>query len=92
MYMSTFVHQIEGNRFEARIDDQVVGTLDYTLTGNRMVIESTETIHDFRGRGIARRLTRFAFDDARTRGLVVDPKCPFAKRFVDLHPEYTDVL
>ncbi|QGF24896.1 GNAT family N-acetyltransferase [Raineyella fluvialis] len=90
--MSTFVHQVEGNRFEALINDQIVGTLQYTVSGKKMVIEHTETVRDFRGQGIARRLTRLAFDDARTRGMVVDPKCTFAKRFVDLHPEYTDVL
>lgn len=90
--MSTFIHQAEANRYEALIDGQVVGTLDYSLTGKKMVIERTETVHDFRGQGVARTLTRFAFDDARTRGLIVDPKCTYAKYFVDQHPEYTDVL
>lgn len=90
--MSTFLHQVEDNRFEAQIDGQVVGTLAYSLSGNKMVIEHTETIRDLRGQGIAHQLTRFAFDNARIRGMVVDPKCPLAKHFVDLHPEYTDVL
>ncbi len=90
--MPKIVHQTDAARYEAILDGTVVGVLRYSLTGKKMIIEHTETTMDLRGRGIARRLTRFAFDDARMRGLVVDPKCSFAKRFVDQHPEYSDVL
>lgn len=90
--MPTFTLQSANNRYQAVLDERVVGTLKYSMVGKKMVIERTETADDVRGQGIARRLTRFAFDDARTKGLIVDPKCSYAKRFVDQHPEYSDVL
>ncbi len=90
--MSPFVHQAEDNRYEAVADEQVVGTLDYSLAGKTMIIRHTETVQDHRGQGIARRLTRFALDDARRRGFVVRPECPYAQKFVEQHPEYSDVL
>ncbi|SDB91620.1 hypothetical protein GA0111570_10891 [Raineyella antarctica] len=90
--MPTFTHQPDQNRYQAILGDDVVGTLDYSLAGKKLVIESTHTHNDFRGQGIARRLTRHVFDEARTRGLVVDPKCSYAKLFIDQHPEYSDVL
>lgn len=90
--MPTFTLQSATNHYQAVLDDRVVGTLRYSIAGKKLVIEHTETADDVRGQGIARRLTRFAFDDARAKGLIVDPKCSYAKRFVDQHPEYSDVL
>lgn len=90
--MPNFVHQTEAHRYNAIINGNVVASLQYSMAGKKLVIEHTDTVNDLRGQGIARRLTRHVFDDARTRGLVVDPKCSYAKRFVDQHPEYGDVL
>lgn len=90
--MPRFVHHHEQRRYQAVLDDRVVGTVRYSLRGKHLTIEHTETDAGQRSQGIARRLTRHVLDDARTRGLVVDPQCPYAKRFVDQHPEYSDVL
>jgi predicted GNAT family acetyltransferase len=38
-------------------------------------------------------LVRFAFDDARRRGLSVLPHCPYVRRFIDTHSdEYLDLV
>ncbi|MGA4670174.1 GNAT family N-acetyltransferase [Propionibacteriaceae bacterium Y1923] len=57
------------------------------------VIDMPHTIVDeaFGGRGYGKDLARFAFDDARERGLKVKPTCPFLDRFMQKTPEYQDL-
>jgi len=66
--------------------------LDYDLSGSLMTITRTWVPEQFRGRGIAAQLTRFALDTARTRGWKVHPVCSYADRFMQGHPEYQDLL
>ncbi|MGD7733242.1 GNAT family N-acetyltransferase [Propionibacteriaceae bacterium G57] len=57
------------------------------------VSEMPHTIVDeaFGGRGYGMALAKFAFDDARERGLKVQPTCPFLDRYMKKHPEYEDL-
>jgi predicted GNAT family acetyltransferase len=43
---------------------------------------------EYEGRGFGTHLAQAALDDARERGLEVDPLCPFVAHFMRLHPEY----
>ena len=90
--MPTFRHEVDERRYLALVGEEVVGTLRYSMSGKRLTIEHTEIVDGLRRQGIARRLTRHVFDQARTRGLVVTPGCSYSKKFIDQHPEYTDVL
>lgn len=46
-----------------------------------------------RGRGVAEKLSAFAFDYARSAGWRVRPVCPYlANQFLRRHPDYQDVV
>ena len=44
------------------------------------------------GQGIASRLARHVLADARARGLLILPVCPFFAAYVQKHPEHADVV
>jgi predicted GNAT family acetyltransferase len=46
---------------------------------------------ELEGRGIGSALIRGVLDTARAQGLKVKPVCPFAKAYVERHPEYADL-
>jgi predicted GNAT family acetyltransferase len=43
------------------------------------------------GRGIASSLVAAALAHARTNGLKVDPECPYARAYMERHPETRDL-
>jgi len=79
-------------RYTARLDGSVVGLIDYTERPGTVVINHTETDPDYQGRGFAGRLTSYALDDIRQRGLTLVPVCPYTQRYLLDHPEYADLL
>lgn len=81
-----------GARYLVRLGDQPAGEIDFSLRDRTMIIVHTGTRPEFRGRGIAARLTRHALDDARARGLRIVPECPFTAQFIADNPEYADLL
>ena len=66
--------------------------LTYRLSGQRMVIDHTFTPPVLRGRGSAARLVERAVTDARERGWIVVPVCPYVKTKIDRTPALQDVL
>jgi predicted GNAT family acetyltransferase len=56
------------------------------------VFTHTEVDPAFEGHGIGSALAAGALDDARRRGLVVVPSCPFIRAYITRHPEYADLL
>ena len=79
-------------RYEAREDGDLAGFIDYVVKRGRIALVHTETLRPYQGLGIAERLVRFALDDARTRGLLVIPICPYVRAFVERHPETHDIV
>ena len=79
------------NRFELVVDG-ARAVAQYTLDGE--VIHFTHTIvpQEVEGRGIGSRLIKGALDEARSRGLKVDPVCPFVRAYIEKHAEYGDLL
>jgi uncharacterized protein len=43
------------------------------------------------GRGIGSSLTKGVLEIARSQGLKVKAECPFAKGYIERHPEYADL-
>ncbi len=66
--------------------------LTYRITGERMVVDHTFTPTALRGRGTAGKLVERAVADARDRGWVVVPVCPYVKIKIDRSPALQDVL
>ena len=82
----------ENRTYEARIGDEVVGTLVYELQGNRTVLTHTWVEPSQREHGVATALSRGALDDLREKGRKVTVFCTFTADFIAAHPEYADLL
>ncbi len=80
------------SRYEATLDDQLAAVIDYSLRDQTMIIVHTGTKPEFRGHGIAARITRHALDDVRSRGLRVVAQCPYTAQYIDEHAEYAELL
>jgi hypothetical protein len=91
MHMASNVRDnIERRRFELDADGHVAFS-NYSRTGNVFTIRHTEVPKELEGRGIGSALIRGVLDIARSQGLKVVPVCPFAKAYIERHPEYTDL-
>ncbi len=82
----------ELSRYELVIDGQVASYADYQDDGSLVVLPHTVTLPEFRGRGLAAKLVRATLDDLRRLARDVQPSCWFVAEFIDLHPEYADMV
>jgi predicted GNAT family acetyltransferase len=80
----------ERSRFEAVIDGDVAGFADISEDADSVVFPHVEVRSKWRGQGIASTLVRQAFDDVIASGKTITPLCPFARGFVERHPEYAE--
>jgi hypothetical protein len=80
------------HRYEGRAGDDIVGVVDYHLQPGLLTILHTEVAKDFEGEGVGSQLLAGALDDVRARGLKVLPICPFARAYLQRHPEYADLV
>jgi len=74
------------SRFELRADGQLA-ELDYRHQGRRLVLIHTEVPAELEGRGIGGRLVMAAIDRAAREDLTVVPLCPFARGWLERHPD-----
>ena len=58
---------------------------------NVLTLLHTEVPKELEGRGIGSALIRGVLDTARSQGLTVNALCPFAKGYIERHPEYADL-
>jgi predicted GNAT family acetyltransferase len=79
-------------RYEAHLDGELAGVLEYKVTRGRIALIHTEVLPVHEGRGVGSALVRFAFDDARRRGLGVIATCPYVKEYLTRHPEVDDIV
>lgn len=80
------------DRYELRVDGELVSLASYYERDNVVVIPHTETAPAHGGRGYAGQLVRFVLDDIRAQERFVDPVCPFVADYIRQHPEYADLL
>ena len=81
----------ERHRFELDAGGHVAYS-NYGRAGNVLTILHTEVPKELEGHGIGSALVRGVLDIARSQGLKVVPVCPFAKGYIERHPEYADLL
>jgi len=79
-------------RYEITVDGELAGVIMYRLTGDVIAFLHTETLEGFEGKGIAGQLVREALDDVRSRGLTLQPLCPYVSEWLGRHPEYADLV
>lgn len=80
------VDDAEQRRFVYRERD-AEAELAYRVKGERLVLVHTSVPEALSGRGIGGRLVRAAVDRAAATGETIAPWCPFARRWLERHPD-----
>jgi uncharacterized protein len=76
------------HRFEARLDGELAGYLEYQKSGDTWSLNHAFTFPHLRGRGVAAEVTRYALDAADEAGVTVRPICPFVANYIAANPRY----
>jgi predicted GNAT family acetyltransferase len=80
-------------RYEVWADGELAGYTQYVLDRGRIAYLHTEVYESYEGLGLGSQLAREALEDARARGLMVMPYCPFIAGFIERHiEEYGDLV
>jgi predicted GNAT family acetyltransferase len=74
------------SRFELHGDGELA-ELMYRRNGKRLVLVHTEVPESLEGRGIGGALVLAAIDRAERDGMTVVPLCPFARGWLERHPD-----
>ena len=82
----------DAGRYELLIDGEVASYADFIDDGSKVVLPHTVTLPSFRNRGLAAKLVRATLDDLRIAARDVEPSCWFVAEFIELHPEYADMV
>lgn len=74
----------------ARVDGQVAGELVWreSRDGSAVVLVHTGVEEGFEGQGVGGALVRAAVDELAAAGRTVRPDCPFARAWLERHPEH----
>ena len=83
---------IARERYEAHLDGELAGVLEYIVKRGRIALIHTEVLPDHEGQGVGSGLVRFALDDARRRELRVIATCPYVQAYLIRHPEDDDIV
>ena len=81
----------EAHRYELPVAGEVAVVI-YNLSDRNLMITETLVPEALEGQGIASRLAKHVIADARSRGLVILPVCPFFSAYLQKHPEHSDVV
>ena len=82
----------ERERYEAHLDGEIAGILEYAVKRGRIALIHTEVLPVHEGQGVGSALVRFALDDARRRGLRVIATCPYVQAYLARHPGDDDIV
>ena len=74
------------SRFEIRSGGHLAELL-YRRHGDRLALIHTEVPEELEGRGLGGRLVTVAVDRAAREGLTIVPYCPFARDWLERHPD-----
>jgi uncharacterized protein len=85
-------HNAEESRYEIVRDGRVVGIAEYADRGEVLVFHHTVIDAALRGGGLGAQLVKAALDDVRARGRRIVPTCWYVAEFVELHPDYGNLV
>ncbi|WP_028122383.1 GNAT family N-acetyltransferase [Epilithonimonas tenax] len=79
--------------FVAFSDDLQAGLMTYSWAGpDKFIIDHTEVVADYNGKGVGKELVYKAVEFARANNLKIIPLCPFATATFKKNEEIRDVL
>ncbi|MFC5342751.1 GNAT family N-acetyltransferase [Brevundimonas staleyi] len=78
-------------RYELKVGDQVA-VVTYNLSEPNLMITETLVPEALEGQGIASRLAKHVLADAKERGLLILPVCPFFSAYLQKHPEHAEAV
>jgi len=78
--------------FAIILDDEMAGYTEYRVGPGVRAFMHTIVDDKFRGKGLASQLVKWALDETRGEGLLVEPYCPFTRRYIKEHTEYLDLV
>ena len=78
-------------RFELEVDG-LTAFADYRSRPGVIVITHVEAPLLLRGTGAAGRLMQGVAEQARAKGLKIEPRCPYAQVWLERHPEQHDLI
>ena len=85
------VDDTAGHKFALSMDGSTA-TLEYKLHGGRLHLVHTEVPEAFRGHGVGGQLVEAALAKAREEHLTIVPWCPYAREWLQQHPDqFSDV-
>lgn len=79
------------SRFEVAIDG-AVAELTYRRRADRLVLIHTGVPDQLAGQGVGGQLVRAAVDRAAKERLTLVPVCPFAREWLERHPDIADTV
>ena len=88
----TVTENAQSNRFEAHLDGNLVGVIDYIPLPGKIIATHTEVLGDNKGRGVGARLVREMIGALRADGRRVQPLCPYVAQYLRRHPDEADVV
>ena len=74
------------SRFEVQAEDGLA-ELIYRKNAKRLVLVHTEVPEALGGHGIAGQLVQAAVDEAVASGMTIVPLCPYARSWLERHPD-----
>jgi uncharacterized protein len=86
------VDNAEDECYELWLDEEIAGGIEYETKPGVVVLIHTEIDPEFEGRGLGSKLIAGALQDIRTRGLKLEPICPFVRAYLRRHPEERDLV
>ena len=91
--MADVTRNTDKHRFEAHVDGELAGYLDYTAgDGEAIGLPHTVVEEEFAGAGVGGELVQYALDTIRSEGYLVNPVCPFVQDWIEKHPDYADLV
>ena len=84
------VQQVTDNPAMSRFEfaaDEGLAELVYRRNGKRLVLIHTEVPVELEGHGLGGKLVSAAIEAAEDEGMTVVPLCPFARSWLERHPE-----
>lgn len=88
----TVQHNDELDRYEALLDGELIGQLDYRIDGDRIVMFHTEVDRRHGGRGIAGQLAEVALRRAQADELRVVPSCSYIGDYIARNPQHLELV